>query len=72
VLLFSVESEFSKKGLIRRRIESNFGDHGRAGFDPSGLQRDVIDMPNTNGRIIKYSCVTQRQDDRKCGSTTAV
>jgi len=49
MLLSSVESKFSQEGLIRRRTEVVFNDRCQAGFDPSGLQTDAIDMPSRNG-----------------------
>jgi len=36
----------SKGGGIRGRIKIVFNDHCQAEFDPSGPQRDAIDMPS--------------------------
>jgi len=52
MLLFQLKVS-AVKGAIRRRIKIVFSDHCQAGFDPSGLQRDVTDMPSRKRTHIK-------------------
>jgi len=61
------------KGSIRRGIKIVFNDHCQAEFDPSGPQRDVIDMPSRNRCTSRCSCVLKRFKwlSPKCGVTTA-
>jgi len=61
-------------GLFRRRIKEIFNDHCQAGFDPSGLQRDVTDMPSRNGHTPRCTCVLRSFQwlTPKCGTSTAV
>jgi len=61
MLLFSVESKFSQEGLIRRGIKVVFNDRCQAGLDPSGLQRDAIDMPNRNGCTPRWYMRVEKQ-----------
>jgi len=62
------------KGLIRRSIKENFNDHCQAGFDPSGLQRDVTDMPSRNGHTPRCTRVLRSFMwlAPKCGTSTAI
>jgi len=61
-------------GLIRRRIKEIFNDHCQAGFYPSGLQRDLTDMPNRNGHTSRCKRVLRSFMwlVPKCGTSTAV
>jgi len=55
-----------------KKNREQFRDRCRAGFYPSGLQRDAIDMRSRNGRTLKYSCVLRWwMTSPKCGLTTA-
>jgi len=73
MLLFSVERKFSQEGLIWRKTKVVFNDRCQAGFDPSGLQRDAIDMPSRNGCTPRCTRMLRRCKwfSPKCGSTTA-
>jgi len=61
-------------GLVRRRIKAMFNDHCQAGFNPSGLQRDVTDMPSRNGYTPRCTRVLRSFMwlAPKCGMSTAV
>jgi len=54
-------------------IKVVFNDHCQAEFDPSGLQRDAIDIPSRNGCTPRCTRVLRRFKwlSPKCGATTA-
>jgi len=62
---------FSQKGSSEEGPKISNG-HCQAGFDPGGLQRDVTDMPSSNGYTSRYIRVLGRDYRPSVAMSTAV